>query len=58
MLIHVVSSGESLWQIASRYRVPIEAIIDVNALSNPNKLLVGQSLIIPTEDVIHIVRSG
>ncbi len=58
MLIHVVKPGETLWQIASFYRVPVIRIINVNELPNPNQLLIGQSLVIPTEDAFHIVKSG
>lgn len=58
MLIHVVKAGESLWQIATEYRVTIEKIIDINKLQDPNELVIGQSLVIPTEDVLHIVKEG
>lgn len=58
MLIHVVKSGDTLWQIASFYGVPIANIININQLSNPNELVIGQSLVIPTEDVVHTVQSG
>lgn len=58
MLIHVVKQGESLWQIAKRYHVPEQDISDINELPNPNELLIGQALVIPTEDFIHTVRSG
>ncbi|MEH7884158.1 LysM peptidoglycan-binding domain-containing protein [Bacillus sp. JJ1609] len=58
MFIHVVQRGESLWQIASRYQVTITQITDINGLENPNQLVVGQALIIPSYDVYHTVRSG
>lgn len=58
MLIHVVKSGETLWQIASFYRVPLSRIANINQLPDPNKLLVGQSLVVPTEDVLYTVRAG
>ncbi|RKD29502.1 LysM peptidoglycan-binding domain-containing protein [Thermohalobacter berrensis] len=56
MIIHVVEPGQTLWEIATYYRVSLGEIINVNELPNPNRLVVGQSLIIPTEDVIHTVR--
>ena len=58
MLIHVVQQGESLWQIANYYRVTIADIVNINQLPNPNRLIIGQSLVIPTEDVFHIVNPG
>lgn len=58
MFIHVVRPGESLWQISSSYRVPVEEIADINELPNPDQLVPGQALVIPTEDVTHIVQPG
>ncbi len=58
MFIHVVSSGETLWLIANRYAVNINLISQINGLPNPNQLLVGQALIIPTPGTFHTVRSG
>lgn len=58
MLIHTVNAGETLWQIANYYRVPIVRIIEVNDLENANNLAIGQSLVIPTEDSFHTVKSG
>lgn len=58
MLIYVVKPGDTLSQIATYYRVSTASIIAVNGLLNPNQLLNGQSLIIPTEDIFHIVISG
>ena len=48
MLIYTVMPGEQLEQIATAYQVTPESIIAVNGLPNPNRLLTGQSLIIPT----------
>lgn len=50
MFIYVVSAGDQLWQIAETFHVSPEQIINANGLPNPNNLLVGQSLIIPTEE--------
>lgn len=45
--VHVVSRGENLYRLAIRYGVPLEALIALNALPNPNRLYIGQLLIIP-----------
>lgn len=58
MIIHVVQSGESLWQIASRYNVDINSIVQLNELPNPNQLVIGQSLVIPVPGTSHIVKYG
>lgn len=58
MIIHVVKPGESLWQIAGYYRVTIPSIVDINELQDPNRLVIGQALLIPTEDFIHTVKYG
>jgi len=58
MIIHVVQRGETLWLISNRYGININEIIQSNQLSNPNALVVGQALVIPTPDNIHIVRPG
>lgn len=58
MLIHVVKSGESLWKIANMYSVSIAAIINVNELTMPNQLVIGQALVIPTGDAYHTVSAG
>lgn len=58
MLIHVVSAGETLWQIANRYAAPMSAIIQLNALPDPNQLVIGQSLVIPSSFTTHTVKKA
>ncbi len=58
MFIHVVRPGETVWILASRYGVPQSEIIRVNGLARPDRLLVGQALIIPLEVGFHTVRRG
>ncbi|KOS67696.1 spore gernimation protein [Lysinibacillus contaminans] len=58
MIIHVVSADETLWQIANSYGVDANSIAQINALPNPNQLVVGQSLVVPTPYTTHIVKSG
>lgn len=45
--VHIVSRGENLYRLAIRYGVPLEALIALNALPNPNRLYIGQLLLIP-----------
>lgn len=58
MIIHVVERGEALWQIASRYGVSVTQISELNELPDPNRLAVGQALVVPTSDVTHTVKAG
>lgn len=54
----MVSAGETLWQIANRYAVNMNSIAQLNGLPDPNKLLVGQSLVIPKPGTSHTVKYG
>ena len=45
--VHVVESGESLYTVARRYNVTAQAIIQANGFSSPDKIFVGQKLVIP-----------
>lgn len=46
---HVVKPGESLWQIATRYGIPLEEVIAANKLTNPELIYPGQEIIIPNQ---------
>lgn len=58
MIIHVVSAGETLWQIANHYGVPVQSITILNALATPDQLAIGQSLVIPSPYTTYTVKSG
>lgn len=58
MIIYVVRAGDTLRQIANRYGVNMNSIVQINGLPNPNQLLVGQSLVIPKPGTYHTVKSG
>jgi LysM repeat protein len=44
---HIVRSGDTLFAIAREYGVTVQAIIDANNLANPDRLDLGQELVIP-----------
>jgi LysM repeat protein len=44
---YTVQSGDTLFRIAQRFGVTVQAIVTANNLSNPDSLSVGQQLIIP-----------
>lgn len=58
MLIHVVKQGETLWQISNAYGVSIADINAINELPDLNRIVVGQALVIPGEDLLYTVKPG
>jgi len=46
MLIHVVKPGENLYRIAKIYNTTPEKIIKTNELTNPDRLVIGQTIVI------------
>ena len=45
-MVHIVQSGENLWNIAKKYGVTSKDIMQWNNLSNPSSLKIDQELII------------
>lgn len=58
MIIYVVKNGDSLYEISQIYGVSVDEISYVNMLETPDKLVIGQSLIIPIKSYTHIVQRG
>ncbi len=46
-VVHTVEEGETLSIIAQNYGVTVEAIVDANGLTDPDRIIAGQTLIIP-----------
>lgn len=44
---HIIESGESLYTIARKYNVTTDAVVLANGLSSPDKIFVGQKIVIP-----------
>jgi LysM repeat protein len=47
--VHTVQKGESLWDIAQKYRLSLDKISSVNNLKKPDSLYIGQKINIPIE---------
>lgn len=58
MQIHVVRSGESLWKISQAYGVSLSEIADANQIPDPERIVVGETLVIPTRGRYHVVQPG
>jgi len=46
-VIYVVRSGDTLYSIARRYGTTVQAVAQINNISNPSRIYVGQQLLIP-----------
>ncbi|WP_059170288.1 LysM peptidoglycan-binding domain-containing protein [Bacillus sp. FJAT-27445] len=58
MRIHVIKPGESLWRISQIYGTALNQIVSVNELENPDRLVVGESLVIPETKSEYVVQPG
>lgn len=56
MIIHVVNPGDTIYSIGETYNVSPQKIIRDNDLSNPNSLVVGQTIVVRQPEVVHIVQ--
>jgi len=48
-LVHLVRAGETLREIADRYRVQVSTIRQLNRIRDPDRIEVGQHLLLPQE---------
>ncbi len=48
--VYVIESGDTIWDIASRFGTTVEAIVEANDMENPAELQVGQEIVIPAAD--------
>ena len=55
LIIHVVQSGDNLYDIAQQYQVDLNELIAINELPNPEQLVVGLALLIPIRGTTHTV---
>ncbi|MFA6860568.1 MAG: LysM peptidoglycan-binding domain-containing protein, partial [Clostridia bacterium] len=58
MVIYVVKPGDTLYTIGQKYGVSAEKIASDNELTQPNNLVVGQTIVVLLENKIHIVKAG
>jgi spore germination protein len=58
MDIHVVRPGDTLYEVALQYGVPMAQLLQDNQLPDPSRLVVGQTLVIQYPAQIHTVKEG
>ncbi|SFC30181.1 spore germination protein [Bacillus sp. OV322] len=58
MQIHVVASNETLSSIAQAYGTTAQSIAESNRVPNPDRLVIGQTLVIPITGRFYFVKTG
>ena len=58
MIIHTVRRGDTIFSVARAYGVPPTRVISDNLLTDPNRLAVGQDLVILYPTATHTVVGG
>src|SRR5690348_16356748 len=66
LTIHVVQRGETLFHIAMNYGATVDQLAQLNNISDPSTIYIGQSLLVPAPGatpappptVMHIVQPG
>ncbi|HEX7056848.1 MAG TPA: LysM peptidoglycan-binding domain-containing protein [Bacilli bacterium] len=58
MLIETVQAGETLWAIARRFGANVDEVMRLNGITDPERLVIGEALVVPTEARRHTVRPG
>lgn len=44
---YVVQPGDTLWQLARRFGVPLSTLVELNGLADPDELYPGQVIVLP-----------
>lgn len=58
MIIYTVKRGDSLYAIARRYGTSVEQLMFDNQIEDPQRLVIGQALVVGTDRVSHRVAQG
>lgn len=62
LTVHVVQRGENLFRIALHYGLTTEELAQLNGITNPNSIQVGQRLLVPVQGStlpqVHTVQPG
>ena len=58
MIIYVVKPGDTLYSISRRFNVPLDKIASDNQLSDSDRLIAGQTIVILSDTVSHTVTKG
>jgi LysM repeat protein len=52
---HTVERGQTLWRISQVYQIPLERLIQINAIDDPDRLEIGTRIWIPGASELRVV---
>lgn len=58
VIIYVVKEGDTLYQIARRYGVDLQKLIDDNQITDPDNLVVGENIVILADLISYTIVRG
>lgn len=58
MIIHVVQKGETIDIIAKKYDVSVNRLIIDNEIATPNRLVVGEAIVVLIPEIIYTIQEG
>lgn len=58
MIIHVVQDGDTIRSISEKYKIPAERLIQENGITNPNNLVIGQTVVIVYPKITYTAVQG
>jgi len=56
--IYLVKPGDTLWSIGRRFGISETELVRVNRIPNPNNLVIGQTVVIPSTTVPYNIKAG
>jgi len=57
-IFYTVRKGDTLYNIASRWQVPVESLVYMNHIREPNLLQIGSQLSMPMGITSYVVKPG
>ncbi|MFV0342547.1 MAG: LysM peptidoglycan-binding domain-containing protein [Anaerocolumna sp.] len=58
MIIHVVQPGDTIYTIAAEYNISVTRLVVENGLTQPEDLVIGQTIVITNPSQVYIAREG
>ena len=55
--MHIVSEGDTLWEISNKYKIPLKDLLRINSLTESSYLQLGQQLTIGNKNIHRNIES-